>query len=258
MRYALIVEYCGTNYFGWQRQTHFISVQAILEKSLSLVAAHQISVICAGRTDRGVHATAQVVHFDSDATRRCAQWVSGVNCNLPADIKVKKCFVVDDKFHARYSATSRTYQYYIYNSRVASAIYDPFSLWVKYDLSLEAMQNAAKILQGKHDFSSFRASNCQAKSSIKNVTELSVKKHKEFYVITVSADSFLYHMVRNIVGALLEVASGSKDINWIEQVLAAKDRKGAGKKVAAKGLFFRGADYADNCEIKHNSVEYVI
>lgn len=236
MRIALGIEYDGTAYNGWQRQRTGQGVQAFVEKALSVVAANPIEVTCAGRTDTGVHATAQVVHFDTQAERSNRGWLLGANSNLPADINV--CWVqpVSDEFHARYSALARHYRYLILNRLVRSSLLRQRAWWVYEDLHVDRMQDAAKFLLGEHDFSAFRAAGCQARTSCREVTSLDVEREGDRISITISANAFLQHMVRNITGVLVAIGRGEQPPEWADKVLKSCDRTQAAVAAPAQGL----------------------
>lgn len=203
MRYALGIEYDGAEFNGWQRQSHAPSVQESVEKALGLVANHPVTVICAGRTDTGVHARGQVVHFDSISERSERQWILGINSNLPDAVRVLWIRAVDDSFHARFGALSRSYQYSILNRWVRPAIGVSYYGWCRKALDADRMHEAAQILSGKHDFSAFRSSGCSAQHAIREVTSISVSRQEDIVKIDITANAFLYHMVRNIVGSLI-------------------------------------------------------
>jgi tRNA pseudouridine38-40 synthase len=249
MKYAIGIEYCGTAYCGWQRQSHCDSVQQYLETALGFVANHPVELVCAGRTDSGVHAIEQVAHFETSAERSERAWVLGSNCRLPRDIRLKWAVPVDDDFHDRFGARARAYRYMILNSPVPSAIFHHLSSWEFLTLDQEAMHDCAQILLGEHDFSSFRAAGCQAKSSSRNVHEISVTRRGEMIFLDISANAFLYHMVRNIVGSLIAVGKGEKDAGWFARVFKACDRNLADKTADAAGLYFLHASYDEKFKL---------
>lgn len=236
-RLALGIEYCGARYFGWQLQEQVPSVQGTLEQALAAIAGHPVSTVCAGRTDAGVHATGQVVHFDTSAQRPLKAWVMGVNCHLPDDIRVLWAKSVGMDFHARFSATARRYRYIVDTRRVRSAIYREVWSWYGWSLNVEAMHQAAQVLVGEHDFTTFRAVGCQSKSPMRRLTEISVQQVGEQIVIEVEANAFLHHMVRNIVGSLFWIGRGEKPITWLAEILAARDRTLAGVTAPPQGLY---------------------
>ena len=236
MRIALGIEYDGTAYNGWQRQRSGIGVQELVEKSLSAVADASINVTCAGRTDTGVHATGQVVHFDTTANRSARGWLLGANSNLPNDINASFAREVDDEFHARYSALSRWYRYRILNRVARSALHRYRAWWVYEPLDAAAMQQAANHLLGKHDFSAFRAAGCQASTPNREIRSLDVSRTGDWLTIDISANAFLQHMVRTIAGTLVSVGCGDNAPDWVADVLATRDRKQGGIVAPAHGL----------------------
>lgn len=243
MKIALTLEYDGTHYFGWQSQPDRNSVQAEVEKALSAVADAPLRVICAGRTDTGVHALGQVLHFETSAKRKPIAWVLGVNTHLPNDISIRSMRVVDEAFHARYSATQRHYQYIIYNRPTRSALWDKRMAWACRPLDAEAMHAAGQYLVGEHDFSAFRASGCQAKTPIRQLSHLSVKRQGPMIVVDISANAFLHHMVRNIMGVLMHIGRGEAPAAWAGEVLASCDRTQAANTAPACGLYLVKVDY---------------
>lgn len=243
---AACIEYAGTHYCGWQRLSHATAVQNKLEAVLSKVANEPIEVTCAGRTDSGVHAFGQVIHFETDAVRGDKGWMLGCNSNLPDDIAVRWIQNVDEEFHARFSATSREYRYVILNHRARAAILDNKVGWVYHALDAEKMHEAAQALLGEQDFSSFRASGCQAKHAMRNLQTIRVQRSQDFIYIDIQANAFLHHMVRNIVGSLILVGQGEQPVTWIDDLLKQKDRTVAGPTAAASGLYFVRANYPEH------------
>lgn len=243
MRIALGIEYNGANYHGWQIQQNLATIQLLLENAVSKVANHQVQVVCAGRTDVGVHAFEQIVHFDTDAKRTDYAWLMGINTYLPPDIRVQWIKLMPEDFHARFSATSRLYRYYIYNNRINSAHYYKKATWYPIELNAELMQEAAQFLIGEHDFSAFRGIDCQSKSTKRNVILLTVERKDRMIIIDIKANAFLMHMVRNIVGVLLEIGLGKKPPIWAKEVLLSCDRKAAAVTAPAAGLYFVKAEY---------------
>ena len=243
MRIALGIEYDGTNYHGWQRQIGIVTIQEKIEQAVSQIAAQSIKVVCAGRTDAGVHALGQVVHFATDAMRPDSAWVLGVNSNLPADVRVLWARHVADDFHARYSATLRQYRYMIYNNKVASAILRHRAMWSPFMLNEKLMQVAGQYLIGKHDFSSFRGSGCQARNAQRNVESLIVTRNGYMVSIDIKANAFLLHMVRSIVGTLVKIGRGERPPDWAKEVLMARDRKLSAVTAPAQGLYLVGVSY---------------
>ncbi|PIZ03749.1 MAG: tRNA pseudouridine(38-40) synthase TruA [Gammaproteobacteria bacterium CG_4_10_14_0_8_um_filter_38_16] len=248
-RIALAVCYDGSRYHGWQHQEEVSSVQQTLEHALSRVAAQPITVICAGRTDAGVHASAQVVHFDTEAERTTRSWVFGANSNLPADISVLWAKQTQHDFHARFSALSRTYRYVICNQLVRPGILNKAVGWQYKNLDVQRMQQATQYLLGEHDFSAFRGSGCQAKHAIRTIYYLNVKKQGSLIVIEVKANAFLLHMVRNIVGVLVQIGEGEKNPDWAADVLHSRDRRNAGITSAPNGLYLVEIDYPAHFEL---------
>lgn len=254
MRYALGVEYDGCNYFGWQRQNNVISVQQRLEEALSIIADAPIEVVCAGRTDTGVNATNQVIHFDTDKQRKDVAWTLGVNTHLPQDIAVSWVHRVDDQFHARFSATARRYRYIIYNNTLRSAILSHGLSFCHYPLDETLMHQAAQYLVGQHDFTSFRTVHCQSHSPVRTISHCNVSRYGNYIVIDVKANAFLHHMVRNIAGSLMKVGQGDKPPSWIQEVLLAKNRCVAGMTAPSAGLYFVDVDYPEEFNIPQRSL----
>ncbi len=243
MKVALGIEYNGQSFSGWQRQGHARSVQESCEGALSRVADHAVYLSCAGRTDAGVHAVKQVAHFSTSSTREPYCWVLGANTYLPRAISVLWASVVDEGFHARFSASTRTYRYYIKNGPARPAIHAGQLAWERHALELTPMRQAASFLAGEHDFSSFRSSSCQAKSAVRRIDVLDIVCSGPFIVVTVTANAFLHHMVRNIVGVLLSVGMGRHKPAWAAEVLQARDRTVAGVTACADGLYLYDVSY---------------
>jgi tRNA pseudouridine38-40 synthase len=243
MRIVLGVEYDGANYHGWQRQNNVCTIQEKVEYALAQVAAEPIDVICAGRTDAGVHALGQVVHFDTAAMRSDRAWILGTNTNLPSDIRVLWARHTSSDFHARFSATARQYRYIIYNNKVASAILRQRTMWLPFALDEKLMHEAGRYLIGENDFSSFRGSSCQAKSAERNIISLVVTRNSSMVTIDIKADAFLLHMVRCIVGTLVKVGEGEKPPSWVKEVLIARDRRLAAATAPAQGLYLVEVEY---------------
>lgn len=245
MRLAVGIEYAGTRYAGWQRQTSAPSVQSEVEAALTKVADHPVEVVCAGRTDTGVHALAQVVHLDTTATRTMRGWTLGANTHLPPDVAVLWATPVADDFHARFSALARSYRYVILNRTTRSAVLRERTCWWHPPLDAERMHEAAQALVGQHDFTSFRASECQSRVPTRRLEHIAVHRDGEIVALEVTANAFLHHMVRNIAGTLLEVGEGSRPVSWIAEVLAARDRTVSGPTAPAAGLYFTGVRYPE-------------
>ena len=248
-RTALGVSYCGTGYNGWQTQPDGRTVQDHLERALAKFLAVPAATICAGRTDAGVHGAGQVVHVDSIGLRRPESWVRGLNTFLPDDIAVRWAVPVTDRFHARFKATSRTYQYWIYNDRVRSPLFAGRTGWVWRACDEKAMSEGAQALLGEHDFTSFRASECQAASPVRTIHSIKVVRKGGLIGIELTANAFLQHMVRNIVGTLIYVGVGRESPKWVAEVLAAKKRALAAPTFDASGLYFIGATYPDFLDV---------
>ena len=245
-RIAIGVEYNGSQFNGWQVQKQDArTVQALVEQALGKVADHPVSVICAGRTDTGVHATGQVVHFDTTAERQLKAWVMGSNVQLPDDVSILWAKPVDDEFSARFSAKLRRYRYVILNRSARSAILSKQITWIHDELNVEAMHEAAQALLGEQDFSSFRSSICQAKHARRMMHSIKVSREGEFIYFDLCANAFLHHMVRNIVGSLLMVGRGEQPVSWMAEVLAKKDRTKAGPTAAAYGLYLVAVEYPE-------------
>ncbi|WP_412973221.1 tRNA pseudouridine(38-40) synthase TruA [Glaciecola sp. MF2-115] len=249
MRIALGIEYDGSKYFGWQRQNDFISVQQKLEEALEKIALEPVAVTCAGRTDAGVHATYQVVHFDTEVVRPEKAWTRGVCTHLPKDISVKWAKFPTDDFHARFSATSRRYRYIIYNHPLRTAILNAGITHVYYPLDADKMHEAAQCLVGSNDFSSFRAANCQSHSPVRRMEEITVTRKGDYVIVEVAANAFLHHMVRNIVGSLVRVGTSEETVSWMKETLEAKDRKLAGTTARPNGLYLVNVVYPDEFDM---------
>ncbi|WP_145559756.1 tRNA pseudouridine(38-40) synthase TruA [Yersinia bercovieri] len=245
LKIALGIEYNGSRYFGWQRQQEVTSVQACLEAALSKVANAPIGVFCAGRTDAGVHATGQVVHFVTTAVRKDAAWTMGINSHLPGDIAVRWVKTVDEDFHARFSATARRYRYIIFNHRYRPAVLAQGVTHCHQPLDAERMEQAAQCLLGENDFTSFRAVQCQSRTPWRNVKHIKVTRHGAYIVVDIKANAFVHHMVRNIVGSLIEIGCGNQDVTWMAELLALKDRTRAAATAKAEGLYLVSVDYPE-------------
>lgn len=243
MRIALGVEYDGSNYCGWQSQPDGRTVQDELQRALSQIACESISVIAAGRTDTGVHALEQVVHFDTHADRALGSWVRGTNALLPKNISVLWAHAVPEEFHARFSAQARSYRYLLINRPVRSAIQHGKAGWFHTPLDIELMREAARFLLGEHDFSSFRASECQAKSPVKNLAKLEIHQQGDLITLDLQADAFLHHMVRNIVGCLVYVGKEKYPPQWLKEVLDGRNRNKAAPTFSPDGLYLRRITY---------------
>jgi len=249
MRIALGVEYDGTEFCGWQIQSGVRTVQQCLEEALSRVANHPVQVVCAGRTDTGVHGLGQVVHFDSEAVRNERAWVLGGNANLPNDITVRWARPVPDGFHARFGAQRRHYRYLILNRDTRPAVGRNRFCWIHQRLEVARMQTAARYLLGEHDFSSYRAVACQAKSPVRTVHRLDVAREEDLIAIDIVANAFLHHMVRNIAGVLITIGSGEQEPHWADEVLNYCDRTLGGVTAPPQGLYFVGVEYSPDFEL---------
>jgi tRNA pseudouridine38-40 synthase len=243
MRIALGVEYDGRPYCGWQCQQDVMTVQDALQRALGRIADASISVVAAGRTDAGVHALEQVVHFDTGAVRPLSAWVRGVNSELPDSIAVRWAHEVPEAFHARFSAVGRSYRYFLINRPVRSAVHAGRAGWFHLPLDIAAMREAALCLLGEHDFSAFRAAECQAKSPVKCISRIDIQQAGEMLVFDFSANAFLHHMVRNLVGCLVYVGKGKHPPSWLAQVLAGKERRKAAPTFSPDGLYLRRIHY---------------
>ncbi|WOS39554.1 tRNA pseudouridine(38-40) synthase TruA [Xanthomonas rydalmerensis] len=245
MRYALGVEYDGSEFQGWQQlgESGGPSVQATLQAALSSVADAPVSVVCAGRTDAGVHGECQVVHFDCAAPRPARGWMLGATARLPPSVCVRWCVPVADDFHARFSARARRYRYRLLNRQVRPALYRQTLSWERRPLQAEAMHAAAQALLGEQDFSAFRSVQCQALHARRELQSIAVSRSGELVEIQVQANAFLHHMVRNIVGSLVMVGTGEKPASWIGELLAGRDRRVAGPTAPPQGLVFVGPLY---------------
>ncbi len=243
MRYALGIEYDGRSFCGWQSQAGGGAVQDAVESALSRIADAPVRVTCAGRTDAGVHALEQVIHFDTHSRRPDSAWVRGVNAHLPDSVAVRWAQHVDDDFHARFSAQGRRYRYLLLNRSQRPGLQTGRIGWYHHPLDTVTMSRAASLLLGEHDFSAFRSVECQAKSPVKHLRTADVARHGDVLVFDFHASAFLHHMVRNIVGALVHVGKGGRPPEWIMELLAAGDRRLAAPTFAAAGLYFVGVDY---------------
>lgn len=249
MRIAAGVEYRGTRFLGWQRQLPGPTVQECVEAALSDVANHPLQVHCAGRTDAGVHAWRQVIHFDTASEREPQAWILGGNVLLPEDVSLTWAKSVDSGFHARYSATGRTYQYLILNRRSRPGTWTGLVAWECRPLDCGRMAAAAADLVGEHDFSSFRAAECQAKSAVRDVRRLEVSRHGDLVLVEIEANAFLQHMVRNIVGVLTAIGMGKRAVEWAGEVLSQRDRTLGGVTAPADGLYLVDVAYPEHFEI---------
>jgi tRNA pseudouridine38-40 synthase len=256
MRYAIGHEYDGSGFLGWQIQRQEPTVQGCLEQALAQVADHQVRVTCSGRTDTGVHAFCQVAHFDSDVYRPERSWILGLNSNLPEGISALWIREVDDSFHARFSAYARSYRYLILNRWVRPALDARRMSWFRTPLDADKMHRAAQALLGEHDFTSFRARACQARHAVREIQQVSVERQGNIVSLEIAANGFLYHMVRNIAGSLLQVGSGEKDVVWMKQVLEKMDRSQAAPTASPEGLHFLCARYPEEYGLPTESADF--
>lgn len=248
-KFALAIEYDGTDYSGWQRQNHSMTVQEKLENALSRVADDTITLTASGRTDAGVHAWQQCAHFETDRQRDMKAWVMGVNTHLPNDIAVRSATQVSDDFHARYDTRNRTYRYLILNQQARSALFHQRVALVYPALDAGLMHDAAQCLVGENDYSSFRAAGCQAKHARREIFSISVERKSNWLTIQITGNAFLHNMVRIIVGSLIRVGTCQERVEWLSQVLAARDRKLAGATAVSSGLYFMGPSYETRFQI---------
>jgi len=247
MRIALGIEYDGTDFSGWQRLSHGRSVQSAVEDALSFVANESIEVVCAGRTDAGVHARCQVVHFDTNAQRSERGWTLGTNSRLPSSVAVLWAKPVAEEFHARFGARARCYRYLILNRPVRPALEARHVAWERVPLDAAVMHLAAQALVGEHDFTAFRTIACQARTPTRSVHAITVTREANGIAIDIQANAFLHHMVRNIVGSLLPIGRGEQPPDWLAQLLAGRDRSVAGPTAVAQGLTFLRPLYPADC-----------
>lgn len=254
-RIALCIEYCGAEYNGFQRQASTPNtIQAHVERALSDIAQEDITLVCAGRTDAGVHASAQIIHFDTLASRPNKAWLLGTNTKLPDDIRVRWACELEPEFHARFSATQRTYRYVFHSGSSRSAILGKRVTHLTYPIDIELMADAATLLIGEHDFSSFRSSQCQAHSPVRCISDISWLRQGELHIMQISANAFLHHMVRNIMGSLFELGRGAQSKQWLADVLEAADRRQAGATAAPWGLYLCDVNYPDKFQLPKEAV----
>ena len=258
MKIALGIEYSGSGFSGWQHQCHATGVQTVLEHALARVADHPVQLVAAGRTDKGVHATQQIAHFSSTALRPVQAWVLGVNAQLPASVGVLWAKEVDAGFHARFSALERTYRYYILNRAIRPSLHFQRVAWVREALDFALMRQAAVPLLGEHDFTSFRASGCQSHSPVRDIRALQIERQGDLVRFIITANAFLYHMVRNIAGALIRVGTGCCPPEWIGAVLQARDRRAAGVTASPDGLYLHEICYPKSYAFPPASDPFVV
>ncbi|MES2413240.1 MAG: tRNA pseudouridine(38-40) synthase TruA [Pseudomonadota bacterium] len=262
MRIALGVSYNGTGYEGWQSQLSGNTIQDKLEHALGNFSAQPVRTLCAGRTDAGVHALMQVVHFDTPLQRDIHAWVRGTNTFLPRDIAVQWAREVPDNFHCRGSAIARRYAYVVLESTVRPSVEAGRVGWVYHPLNASAMQQAAAYLEGEHDFSSFRAAQCQAKSPVKTINRINVSRRASqspdtcYWRFEFEANAFLHHMIRNIMGCFIAIGQGAQPPGWMPEVLAARNRNAAAPTFSPDGLYFLGPVYEDHHGIPDRTASY--
>jgi tRNA pseudouridine38-40 synthase len=249
VRLALGVEYDGSAFCGWQTQTSRCGVQDHLEAALAHIAAEPIETVCAGRTDAGVHALEQIVHFDAPVARPASAWVRGVNASLPAGLAVLWAHEVGDEFHARFGARNRSYRYLLLNHPVRPAIGHGRVGWFHLPLDVERMREAARYLVGEHDYSSFRSSECQARSPVRTVSSIDIERRGAYTVFEFSANAFLHHMVRNLMGTLVYVGKGKHPPAWAREVLEARNRAAAAPTFDAAGLYLARVEYGPQWQL---------
>jgi tRNA pseudouridine38-40 synthase len=257
VRIALGIEYCGTDFSGWQLQEGTRTVQGCVEDAVSRVADRPLRVVCAGRTDARVHALGQVVHFDTGAARPPHAWVFGANSHLPGDVSVRWARPVAADFHARFSAVRRHYRYVIYNSGVRPAVWRSRVAWEFRPLEEDRMREAAALLVGEHDFSSFRSYACQAKTPVRTLHSLEVARRGGFVIVDAVANAFLHHMVRNLAGVLMEIGTGKRPPSWAREVLEARDRRLGGVNAPPDGLYLIGVQYPERFELPYEPKDLV-
>jgi tRNA pseudouridine38-40 synthase len=255
MRVALGLEYDGSAFRGWQSQAQAVGIQAVVEQALSSVADHPVEVMAAGRTDAGVHALMQVIHFDTTATRSERAWVLGATSNLPKQVTVLWAREVSEAFHARYSAQARSYRYYILNRRLRPAIGADYLSWVREPLDAASMHAGAQFLIGEHDFTSYRAAQCQSRTPMRRVFEVTVARHGEVIELAITANAFLHHMVRNIAGVLIAIGMGEHPVEWTREVLESRDRTLGGITAPPGGLYLTGVRYAAALQLPSECTE---
>ncbi len=258
MRIALGLEYEGSGFCGWQSQADGGAVQNVVEAAISIVADTSTRVVCAGRTDAGVHALAQVVHFDTETVRPLTAWVRGVNAHLPVSVAVRWAQPVSSDFHARFSALGRRYRYLLLNRAERPGLMARRVGWFHRPLDAEAMAAAVNLVLGEHDFSAFRAAECQAKSPVKTLRRADVARHGDLLVFDFEASAFLHHMVRNLVGALVYVGKGAHPPEWMGELLDGRDRARAAPTFEACGLYFAGVDYDPVWQLKVGAGEMAL
>jgi tRNA pseudouridine38-40 synthase len=253
VKIALGVTYDGSLFCGWQSQPSACGVQDALEAAIQSVAQHQVRIHAAGRTDTGVHGLGQVVHFETDANRPLSAWVRGVNAHLPETVRVEWAHEVGEDFHARFSAFSRSYQYLLYNAPVASAVMASKAGWFHLPLDYAAMREAATYLVGEHDFTAFRASECQAKTAVRTLSKADVLNAGQYFLFNFSANAFLQHQVRNMVGALIYIGKGKYPPSYMQVLLQNKDRTLSPPTFSPSGLYLTDVGYDERWGLPKNT-----
>lgn len=254
MKLALCVEYDGSDYHGWQRQKGVPTIQQCLEDALSKIADHPVQVVCAGRTDTGVHSLGQIVHFETTSKRKDSSWLFGTNANLPSGISIQWIKEISDDFHARFSAIRRIYRYHILNCPARSALLNNKIVWERRPLSLQLMKEAASYLTGTHDFSAYRSLACQAKSPVRTVHRLVIGQQGPVIMLEIEANAFLHHMVRNIAGVLIEIGMERANPKWAKEVLESRDRTLGGVTAPAEGLYLIKVCYPGTFDLPDNEL----
>ncbi len=254
-RYAACIEYDGAAFHGWQSlKSGLPTVQAAVEHAIGKVANHKIAVICAGRTDAGVHGSRQIIHFDTTSIRDDRGWVHGTNANLPDTIAMKWVKPMPESFHARFSALARRYRYIIHNGPVRPAHLSRGVTWNYRPLDIERMREAGSHLVGEHDFTSYRAVQCQAKNPVRTIEHLTLNRYGDLIIMDVKANAFLHHMIRNIAGVLMAIGCGKKEPIWAKEVLEARDRRAGGVTAPPWGLYFVDVRYPDEFELPQEAL----
>ncbi|UAJ65251.1 tRNA pseudouridine(38-40) synthase TruA [Candidatus Schneideria nysicola] len=252
---ALGIEYNGNTYCGWQKQNNKLSIQACIEKAISTIANESITISCAGRTDAKVHAIGQVIHFETYSNRKISAWIRGVNTYLPKDIAVVWVKEVSPYFHARFSAVARRYLYIIYNKKIRSAIFSNQFAYYPFFLKEKIMEKAGQCLLGENDFSAFRSAKCQSNTPYRNIFHIRINRNGGYIIIDIKANSFLYHMVCNIIGCLIEIGSGKKPESYIAKILYSKKRPMDAIPAYPEGLYLFEVDYPAHFEIPSRKKE---
>lgn len=252
MRIALGIEYNGQGFHGWQAQPKVKTIQGTVQQALSKIANESIYLFCAGRTDANVHATGQVVHFDTHAKRHIDAWIWGTNTHLPPNVVVRWAKMVDYSFHARFTAIARRYRYIIFNHPIRPAMLCGRTTWHYYPLDVEKMNLAARYLIGENDFSSFRSAQCNSRTPMRNIKEIQVSRQGDFIYLDIEANAFLHHMVRNIAGVLMKIGADQASPDWMLEVLNAKSRKAAAETAPPEGLYLTQVRYPENYQFPPN------